>query len=249
MTRDTLITLCATLKATNTGLNERNTDRAFVSPVLESIGWNLSNLNEVVADYKPMGLKQGSDISYALFAQLLPILLVDIRPLYSDLSQLPPKISATAKASPSNYLVSTNGVQWNLYNVEGNPVLKLAIDIRDSDAHDKLQLISKENIISGLLEKFIIELPVPNNSVDEIVLKNRGYKVSDKTHDALNKLRIKIMTSRSVKDQEITNSMIVELLLDLFLENSQMNFSYVEISNQTILRQRIQESLRKYITK
>ncbi|MDD3363392.1 MAG: hypothetical protein PHZ03_00265 [Syntrophomonas sp.] len=249
MIRETLITLSATLKAANTGLNERNTDRAFVSPVLESIGWNLSNLSEVVADYKPMGLKQGSEISYALFAQLLPILLVDIRPLYSDLSQVLPKISATAKASPSKYLVSTNGVQWNLYNIEGNPVLKMTIDIRDNDAQDKLQLMSKESIISGLLEKYINELPVPNISVDEIVLKNRGYKVSDKTHDALNKLRIKIMTSRSVKDQEITNSMIVELLLDLFLENSPTNFSHMEISNQTILRQRIQECLRKYAAK
>jgi len=249
MMRETLITLCATLKATNTGLNGRNTDRAFVSPVLESIGWNLSNLNEVVADYKPMGLKQGSEISYALFAQLLPILMVDIRPLYSDLSQLPPKISATAKASPAKYLVSTNGVEWNLYNVEGNPILKLVIDIRDDDAQDKLQLMSKESIISGLLEKSINEMPAANNSVDEITLKNRGYKVSDKNHDALNKLRNKIMTSRSVKDQEITNSMIVELLLDLFLENCQTNFSYMEISNQTILRQRMQECLRKYTGK
>jgi hypothetical protein len=249
MTRDVLTTVCATLKATNTGLNERNTDRAFISPILESIGWNLSNLNEVVADYKPMGLKQGSEISYAMFAQLLPILLVDIRPLYSDMSQLPPKISATAKASPAKYLASTNGVFWNLYNVEGTPVLKLVIDIRDNDAQDKLQLLSKENIVSGLLENFINELPVANNSVDVIVLKNRGYKVSDKTHDGLNKLRIKIMTSRSVKDQEITNSMMVELLLDLFLENSQTNFNYMEISNQTILKQRIQECLRKYTAK
>lgn len=251
MLRETLDIIKKRLQSTNlSGFNERNTDRVFVSPVLEALGWDLSRLDEVLAAYSIKGLEDGTEISYAFFAENSTLLLVEIRPLFSDLSRVSSFARAfvTARESPARFLVVTNGVNWNIYDVSANlehASLIIQIDIRKSSAEESITLLTRSNIRQGGLDKYITENPyIDSKNNRDKLLKNRGYRVSDFCHDSVNRLRTQIMTNRDVKDQDITNSAIVENILQVFFESAEL-FNYNEISNEVILKMRIEEAFHR----
>lgn len=244
------------------GLNERNTDRVFVSPLLENLGYDLANLDETVAGYHLKDVAGGSDIAYAFYSHRRMVMLLEIRPLYSDLSALKnlSRVFAIAHASQTPLLVLTNGVEWHIYAcdeaaAEPQPVER--IDIRSDEAEEKFRHLDFKRLASGEITFTGQSL----NSGDGVTgsssasssgaafgtdsrgaVKNRGYKISEDTHTRLNRLRTRIMTQREVRDQEITNSMIVECVLRMFLDTAEA-FDHREISNQTILNKRIEEAL------
>lgn len=229
------------------GLNERNTDRNFIAPILEELGWNLSNFEDVLMDYSIKDLEQGSDIYYGLFDTGTPILLIEVRPLYSDLSntQAFSHVFKTAKASPAKYLAVCNGVDWVIYNTDktDDTALILKFSIIDSNVEDKLSLLSKSSIKSCLIDRYVDENP-QNLSVKLVETKSRGYKVTDETHANINRLKNRIMNSRDVKDQEITTSLIVETTMRVLLESIEF-FNSNEIANEFILKKRIEETFKK----
>lgn len=248
MLQESLQVLRTRLKANQIGgLNERNTDRAFVSPLLETLGYDLSNLEETMAAYSIKGLDQGAEISYAFFLHNSPLLLVEVRPLYSDLNNIKSiaKILTTAKASPAKFLAVCNGVHWYLYNVENEQSkLGMIIDINDAEAAEQLQLLSKNSIRERLLDTYLSEHNVKDVKNENGPMKTRGYRVDDYTHNTLCKLRTDILANREVKDQEISNNLILKKLLHIIFESLDY-FNYDEISNEVILKKRFEEALRK----
>jgi hypothetical protein len=231
------------------GLDERKTDRYFVSNILDVLGWDLNNLNETILDYSIRGLEQGTEIYYALCSQNRPLLLVDVRPLYSDLANnnTITKTLRTAQYSPAKYLAITNGVEWRVYSIESNSTsLVMIIDVNEKNAEEKLLLLSKDAISQGILKDYLDKHPYEENPVNEkLKTKNRGYQITDATAIGINSLRKKIVNNRVVKDQEISNSLIVETVLSIFLESS-AHFIYEDISNAVVLKKRIIDSFKKY---
>lgn len=212
----------------------------------------MANFDEVWADYTIEGLENSQAVSYALTIQNRAVMLIEIRPLYSDISNpsVFSKIFVTAKASPASYLAITNGVQWLIYDVEDSADKAnnlFPIDIREKTAAERLSLFNKQALRDGSLKQYAVTIPevervVPDRSRSNY--KSRGYKVSDETHKGISHLRQEIMTSRSVKDQEISNSLLVELVLETFLD-SKTFMDTKEISNEVILKKRIEETLEK----
>jgi hypothetical protein len=248
--KETLTTIRSQLQTNSLGgLDERKTDRYFISTVLGALGWNLSNFNETILDYSVKDLEQGAEIYYALCYNNEPLLLVDIRPLYSDLTNKNAitKTLRTAQYSPAKYLAISNGVEWRLFSIQpGGTQLELVVNVNEEDAEEKLSLLSKDAINSGLLEAYFNEHSVEEEQENEKTkTKNRGYQIIDPTHNGINELRKKIVNNRSVKDQEISNSLIVETILSVFLETSQ-GFLFEDISNSVVLKRRIVDSFKKY---
>jgi len=233
------------------GLDERKTDRYFVSTILEELGWDLANLNETVMDYAVKGLEQATEIYYALYSQNVLLLLVDIRPLYSDLTNLNSftKTFRTAQHSPAKYLALSNGVEWRLFSVTPEETsLVMVVSVNDEGAEEKLLLLSKEAILDGRLTNYLSNHLVEEKAADdERKPRNRGYQITDATHNGINSLRKKIVNNRSVKDQEISNSLIVETVLSVFLETAD-GFAYEDISNAVVLKKKVIDSFKKYFS-
>lgn len=222
------------------GLNVRNTDRVFVSPILDVIGWNMTNLNDVMADYDPK-VKQGAMITYALCSNNKPLLLVEVLPLFSDISKKKSynKVLTTFKNSDAKYLCITNGIEWLVY--DKNTIPLLYVDVRSDSADTKFRLLQKTSLQNGLLEEYAQNNPIKENEIfkrKELVA--RGYKLSEETHKGLNELKKKINAYRGVKDQEISVSILMEYILEEFL-NRIDRFNYKDISNEAILKKRIKE--------
>lgn len=250
--KETLNNIRAQLQMNNLGgLDERKTDRYFISTVLETLGWDLANFNETVMDYSVKDLEQAAEIYYALYSQNDPLLLVDIRPLYSDLTNINSftKTFRTAQHSPAKYLAISNGVEWRLFSIAPEETsLAMMVNVNDADAAEKLLLLSKEAIMDGRLANYLSNHLVEEKvSDEERKTRNRGYQITDSTHNGINSLRKNIVNNRSVKDQEISNSLIVETVLRVFLETSD-GFIYEDISNAVVLKKRIIDSFKKYFS-
>lgn len=251
MLEEILTTLKNVLKLDNIkGLDERNTDRVFITPVLTALGWNLSNLEETFTGYSPQS-QAGTDISYALFSEQKPVLLVEIRPLYSDIynDKLVKKFINIAGKTSADVIVITNGVDWSIYGLqEKNFCLAAVTDINQSGATEILSLLTKENILKGTINEHMQQNPEVKIPFAESQAKSRGYKVTDKTHKTLVQLKNKIMTNRRVKDQDISHSNMVETLLEVFFETVDY-FDYTEISNAVILKNHMEEAFKKRFSK
>lgn len=221
-------------------VNVRNTERVFVAPVLQAIGWNIFNLNDVVAEYD-VGIKQSSIITYALCNVNRPLFLVEVLPLFSDVTnkRAYAKVLKTLQLSDADYLAITNGVHWVIYNKDLKAILYIDINLDEADT--KLNLLSKGSLKEGILEEYILSNPIDKEEVfSRKELKARGYRLTDNTHKRLNELRRKITAYRQIKYQDISVSLIMECVLDEFLNNLD-RFDYNEIPNETILKARIKK--------
>jgi hypothetical protein len=227
------------------GLDIQNTDRVFVAPVLNNLGWALADIMETVSGYV---VDEGMPaISYAFFSEGKPIFLVEIKPLHSDLTNISYKHFDAAKKSQASYLAISNGAKWHIYNVEAEKKLVLIIDVLDASAEDKLNLLSKTNLKNKFLDQYIDSNPVPEE-IPKINLVARGYGVSDDTHKRLTNFKRKVGTSAKFKDEVINNSVICETLFQIFLDAADKGFDYKDISNRVILKDKIIECLSKHLT-
>ncbi|MDD4549673.1 MAG: hypothetical protein PHT79_07955 [Syntrophomonadaceae bacterium] len=227
------------------GLDERNTERVFVAPILTAIGWNLFNIEETYTGYSP-GSPQGPDVSYAFFDEQKPLLLVEIRPLYSDIfdKKITAKALKIAGKTPAKALAITNGVKWGIFILEEENKLVAVTSIFEETAAEMLAMLTRDNIKNGQLDEYALKNPPTEIPATYPEIKARGYKVTDKTHKNLIQVKNKIMTSRKVKDQDISHSNIVETLLEVFYDTLD-NFDYSEISNNIILKKHMEEAFRK----
>jgi hypothetical protein len=241
---DTLKNLRASLKAFNlAGMDISNTDRVFVAPVLNQLGWAMSDISETVSGYSID--ETLPSISYAFFSEGQPIFLVDTKPLLSDMDT-PKKLFQAAEQSPVQYLAISNGARWYIYNVETEKRLALIIDIENESAEEKLNLLSKTNIKNKFLEQYLQSNPVPVQESPKTELKTRGYGTSDETHHRLVVFRRNVGTSvGKYKGEPINNSVICEALLQVFLDAADKGFDYANITNRAILKGRIIDCLLK----
>jgi len=239
MLEETLQSISARLQISpNQVLNARDTERAFVTPILQAIGWNQTNLSDVIVGYS--GVDQGSVVTYAL-CDGQPMLLVDVLPLYSALSQTRKtnKVVTTFKGSPAEYLALANGANWAVYNKQME--LILYINVRSKEAKEQLLLLQKSALRDGLLKEYAAQNKIDKNDVfGKQELKARGYKLSEHTHVKLAHLKKIITANRELKTQDISVSLIIEAVLEEFIDRLD-HFNYKEIPNETVLKKRVKE--------
>lgn len=249
MLQDTLNKLRTALKVNNlAGLDISNTERGFVAPVLNNLGWTMADISETVSDYVIDDALPS--ISYAFFSEGKPIFLVDTKPFLSEMTGTSEKLFEAAQQSPADYLAISNGASWYIYNVETEKKLVLTINIEDPSAEEKFNLLSKTNIKNKFLEQYAQSYPVPVEEEIKVELKTRGYGASDETHERLLIFRRRVRTSAGkYKGEPINNSVICETLFQVFLDAADQSFDYSNITNRAILRGRIIDCLSKNINK
>lgn len=96
--------------------NEYATRYALIDPLLAGLGWNLADPSEVVAEYR-LGDSGERKADYAMLYDGEPYLIVEAKNLGERLSKAAEQAGQYALTTRAQYVVLTNGEQWDGYSL------------------------------------------------------------------------------------------------------------------------------------
>ncbi len=220
--------------------NESETKAGFIEPLLQALGWNTQDRNEVGFETKV----SGGRVDYSLKLYGTPRIYVEAKPLKADLAK--PDIVTQAVT----YGYNTKAVKWvlltdfqelRLFDVTLKPSsrnlergLRLQLRYTDYlDRFDQLWLLSKPSVERGELDRVLLtkkaerdRLPVDQAILEDLkrwqeILAKDLYKRSNSSLDAerlreaTQRILDRIIFIRSCEDRKLTH---VESLRDLVLQ-------------------------------
>lgn len=99
------------------GLTEQETKNALISPILNALGWDQSNLDMVRAEYRHTPGSNPAD--YALILEGRPVLLLEAKALDVQIDNVKfiEQALSYANAAGASWVMLSNGYQWDLYHV------------------------------------------------------------------------------------------------------------------------------------
>jgi hypothetical protein len=180
---DLLTTLkdCATrlddYRRHHTRLGEENTKAALIEPVLRSLGWNTSDIEEVCREYRR--LSNDNPVDYALLLQRTPRLFVEAKDLGANLAdhKWANQTISYATQAGVQWVVLTDGAEWRVFNahapvpIEQKLFRTVRIDEDLDGAKTVLELLSKDNMREMRIEE-----------------QWKGFFIDRKVHAALTQL-------------------------------------------------------------
>ncbi|WP_018638772.1 restriction system modified-DNA reader domain-containing protein [Parafrankia elaeagni] len=139
-------------------IGEQNTKASLIEPVIEALGWDIHDLDEVNREYRYGG--SANPVDYALLLRRRPCLFIEAKGLGEDLGQLrwATQILSYASAAGVRWVVLTNGAEWRIYNAHAPvPVeQKLYRTVRPAESTDEaarvLELLGKDVLGSDRIE-------------------------------------------------------------------------------------------------
>jgi len=98
------------------GFNEQNTKASLIVPVLQALGWDTNDSDEVHWEYKPK--PRYNPVDFALMLQRTPCLFVEAKALRENLEddKLLAQILTYASVAGVQWVVLTNGDEYRIYN-------------------------------------------------------------------------------------------------------------------------------------
>lgn len=158
---------------------ETQTKTSLITPVLDALGWDTVDPDEVKTEYRYR--QQDNPVDYALLVQRSPVLFVEAKALDTNLDDHKWKSQVVnyANAAGVEWCVLSDGDRYCIYNahapvdVEQKLFRSVAISNADEEAHtlDTLELLSK-----------------PKLSDEEIIRLWRAHFVDRQVRDALEAL-------------------------------------------------------------
>jgi hypothetical protein len=141
-------------------MSEADTISTLIEPLLEVLGWNLRDPEEVQREYSVRVGEKTEYVDMALKINNKPVVFIEAKPVGTDLrDHLAEQPINYAHTERVDWCILTNGREWRVYNafwrikgIEGKMFLKLSLDEFRKNM-EKVQLLSKESIISGKLEE------------------------------------------------------------------------------------------------
>jgi len=141
-------------------IGEENTKATLIEPVLDALGWNLQEIEEVRREYKRK--PQDNPVDYALFLNRTECLLVEAKSLEKDLGDRKWVLQnlAYAMAVGVCWCVLTNGDEYRIYNshaeVDADQKLFRTVRVSDSDPKlltDTLLLLGRDMMRGSMLDE------------------------------------------------------------------------------------------------
>jgi len=141
------------------GLGEENTKASLIEPILEALGWNVRDPDEVFREFKPT--PKDAPVDYALLLFHKPRLLVEAKGLGETLADRRwiGQILGYATVAGAAWCLLTDGDEYRFYNatVPVDAEEKLFCHIRLSEGNNQeavqiLNLISRRNLEENLLD-------------------------------------------------------------------------------------------------
>jgi len=145
------------------GLKETPTRTIVIGPILEALGWDVRDPNEVQEEYPTV---DGRSVDYALMINGQPALLVEAKPLDDPLNNVKDITQVVGYAANAGivWCILTNGIRWQVYrSVEQCPapdklMFEVSLDPRDAEGLSPANLgqqmwrFSRDEIAKGTLD-------------------------------------------------------------------------------------------------
>ena len=147
------------LKDRDRRIGEQNTKATLIEPVLEILGWNIRDWDEVHREYR--GKRTDSPVDYALKIMRTPRLFLEAKGLGENLSDRKwvAQVLGYATVAGVKWCVLTDGDEWRFFNSTAtvDAEEKLFRRVRISEGNrvetvETLSLLSRDNIEGNLLE-------------------------------------------------------------------------------------------------
>jgi hypothetical protein len=182
-----------------TSIDESNTIRLFVDPIISALGWDLLDLDEVKSEYRHK--PSDNPVDYALLQSGRPVLFIEAKGLNKNLEDRK-WISQTinyANTANVEWTVLTNGIEWRVYKthapVEANEKLFYTTTLTSQSieecVHQLLPLgkdkFTTRNELGALWETSMVDTKIlavlqdiqSHPSVVRAIAKAAGLGVSD----------------------------------------------------------------------
>ena len=126
--------------------NEAQTCRSLIEPLLESLGWNTRDANQVKTEYQGLigGKKSGQFVDYALFLDNKPAIVLEAKSLNSPLESVRffRQLHDYFVYTRANVGILTNGTEYRFYSdIKNANVMDdtpfVSIDITNLSARDR----------------------------------------------------------------------------------------------------------------
>jgi hypothetical protein len=147
------------LKDRDHRIGEQNTKAMLIEPILEALGWDIRDWDEVHREFRA---KSGdSPVDYALKIMRTPRLFLEAKGLGEDLSDRKwvAQVLGYATVAGVEWCVLTDGDEWRFYNstaaVDAEEKLFRRVRLSDGnhdEALETLSLLARDNIEGNLLE-------------------------------------------------------------------------------------------------
>ena len=152
-------------------LKETSTRQIIIDPILEALGWNIQNPDEVDLEFPTV---DGKSADYALKVEGKPVLFVEAKALDDRLEDIKAvtQVVDYATNNGTRWCALTNGLRWRVYcSLEQCPapdklVYEASIDPRETDSEAlgevlrQLRLISREEMVKGTLVETFTDVKV-----------------------------------------------------------------------------------------
>jgi len=194
-------------------LKETPTRTIIIDPLLESLGWDIRDPDEVQLEYPTVDKKF---VDYALKLNKKPVLLVEAKALDDPLNDVKAitQIVGYAANDGIEWCVLTNGVIWKVYrSVETCPapdklMFEVTLDSNDPDTPPTEEVVkqmwrlSREEMAQGTLDAL-----GEKTFTDSKVEKALAALMSDAPRPLLNMIK-KITNDENLKPQKIKESLM-----------------------------------------
>ncbi len=167
-------------------IGEQNTKAVLIEPVIEALGWDLRDLEQVVREYRSNS--QDNPVDYALLLRRSPLLFIEAKDLGSDLADRKwlSQIMGYATVVGVEWCLLTDGDNYHIYNAHA-PVdvaekLFRAVSVSDVENEEALigtlLLLSKEKLaadeLNELWEAYFVDCQVQRALEDLLTSDNAG---------------------------------------------------------------------------
>ena len=192
-------------------INEADTIRAFVTPMIRALGWDVEDIDEVRSEYRHG--TGDNPVDYALLIEGEPVLFVEAKSLFERLDDRRWIIQTLNYANAANvaWAVLTNGVEWRVYNVhtraEAEDKLFYATRLDGADAATtsrRLSMLAKARMVPERaldqlwhdarvdleMRQVIADLPKNREAVRAMARRSEGLSEED-VRDALVRLQLR----------------------------------------------------------
>ncbi|MCD6361382.1 MAG: type I restriction enzyme HsdR N-terminal domain-containing protein [Armatimonadetes bacterium] len=187
-------------------LGEEATKKAFIEPVLQGLGWDVSDPFEVRLEYK--GDPKGNPVDYALLDNGTPVMFIEAKALDANLDDVKwqGQVAAYAAVAGVKWCILTDGDVYAIYNLfaPGDIREKLFRSITISDEADReevltvLQLLAREVFPERLDECW------QTHWVDQRVSQALRDMFADKDTKLVNAIRARV---KDLKPAEIRGAL------------------------------------------
>lgn len=203
-------------------LKELPTRRIFIDPLLEALGWDVTDHDEVQLEYSTI---DGKSVDYALKLNGKPVLYVEAKPLHDELTDVKAITQIVNYANNDGivWCILTNGITYKVYRSTEKAeapeklLFEVSIDLKESEGKsvqqiaEQLNRFSRDDMAQGKLDEI----------GEQVFTTSKIRKALDKLFiDPPNQL-VKLIRS-TVGDESIRPTQVKEALKRLCYQTSEV---------------------------